>query len=247
MLKIVVVTDLTKMRGDWVCIAGIDQSGKSIRPILKSRAGGVSRSCLYIGNRLAIQPRAKIGFNFRSVRVEPPHIEDLGFVPSSISYQGVCNDVEWESVLKSNLFHSVQDIYDGLLQSPHWVHPGAKTRSLGTVIGVEIIDITFEERDDKREYRMHFVDSKGHRYSSVIINDLAFQAFAAAEVKRLQSNVSAARLVRNLIKRTDRLYVRLGLARPWLNPNTGRIECWMQVTGIHTFPDYLGGKSFADF
>ena len=247
MQKILVITDLTKMQGDRVCIAGIDQSGKCIRPVLGSGGGGVPRSCLYVGDRLAIRPRAKIKFNFQSVRVEPPHIEDLGFVPASISYQGVCNDTEWKSILQSNLFNYVDDIYDGLLQSRHWVSPGAKTRSLGTVIGVKIMDIIFEERDDKREYRMHLVDRKGHRYDRVIINDLAFRALAAAKAEELKSSVSAAKLVNKLIKGVDRLYLRLGLARPWLNPNNGRVECWMQVTGIHTFPDYLGGKSFADF
>lgn len=41
----------------------------------------------------------------------------------------------------------------------------------------------------------------------------------------------------------DRIYIRLGLTRPWGDPEV----CWTQVTGIYTFPDYLEGKTFADF
>ncbi|MDP2718658.1 MAG: DUF488 domain-containing protein [Dehalococcoidia bacterium] len=49
------------------------------------------------------------------------------------------------------------------------------------------------------------------------------------------------------LQNVDRLYLRLGLARPWKAEGGGIEKCWLQVTGIHTFPDYLNGKCFADF
>ena len=45
------------------------------------------------------------------------------------------------------------------------------------------------------------------------------------------------------LRSVDRIYLRLGLTRPWGDPE----YCWTQVTGIYTFPDYLEGSTFAHF
>src|SRR4030042_2631374 len=246
MNKTIVITDLTKMQGDRVCIAGLDRDGKCIRPIIKRFGEDITRSHLYIGDKLVIRPRAKVRFDFYPVRTAPPHIEDLGFDPATIRHEGFCDDSEWESILRASLSPSVADIYDGLLQKPHWVEPGARTRSLGTVTGVQVAGMSFEQRGGKREYRASFVDGTGCRYDRVIINDLMFRAFADSKVTRLTSTVRAAREIENIMIGVEHLYLRLGLARPWLNANSGKKECWMQVTGIHTFPDYLGGESGGD-
>lgn len=40
------------------------------------------------------------------------------------------------------------------------------------------------------------------------------------------------------------VYLRIGLARGWDKlPD----RCYLQITGIYTFPDYLGGREFVDF
>jgi len=132
------------MGGDRVCIVGIDQDSRCIRPMLPPP--GVLRKHLYIRKyiifeKLAICPRAKIKFDFHQVPLKPPHIEDLGFDSNSISYQGFCGDAEWEAVLQASSFHSVKDIYDGLLQEPRWVAPGANTRSLGTVSRTQVTNV----------------------------------------------------------------------------------------------------------
>jgi len=250
MQKTIVITDLTTMGGDRVCIVGIDQDSRCIRPVLPPP--GVLRKHLYIRKyiifeKLAICPRAKIKFDFHQVPLKPPHIEDLGFDSNSISYQGFCDDAEWEAVLQASSFHSVQDIYDGLLQEPRWVAPGANTRSLGTVSRTQVTNVRLQEWSGRRKYRLCFVDDVGHKYDDVIISDMASRTFLDAEVSRVESPMVAATHVKDLLRDADRLYLRLGLARPWLNPNTNRMECWMQVTGIYTFPDYLEGKTFADF
>jgi hypothetical protein len=40
------------------------------------------------------------------------------------------------------------------------------------------------------------------------------------------------------------LYLRIGLARGW---DEQPDRCYLQITGIYTFPDYLAGKTFDDF
>jgi hypothetical protein len=50
------------------------------------------------------------------------------------------------------------------------------------------------------------------------------------------------RLTRIFNQRTT--FLRIGLARLWERyPD----RCYLQVTGIYTFPDYLRGRTFTDF
>ena len=251
MQKTIIITDLTKMWEDEVCIVGIDQDSRCIRPVLPPP--GVLRKHLYIRKgiifkKLVICPRAKVRFDFHQVPIKPPHIEDLGFDPKSVVYEGSCTDAEWEKVLKASSFRSVEDIYDGCLQEDRWVEPGANTRSLGTVSQIQVTSVNLREWSGERRYRLYFADQTGHRYDNVTISDLAFRAFCDAELNRHSSPLSASQQITELLQSVNRFYLRLGLARPWA-PRDGSfgLRCWMQVTGIHTFPDYLGGKSFADF
>jgi len=233
---------------DGVCVVGIDQYNQCIRPILP---GDMRREHLYIKgkirNKLAIRPMAKVIFNFNKVPIEPPHIEDMGFDPKSIVYEGLCTGTEWEKVLLDSSFSTVDDIYDGLLQEHRWVEPGANTRSIGTLSQVYNIVVQLTEWSGKLRYRLLFRDSTGFLYD-IPISDLAFRELSYTEVKRRnRSRAIVSQEITSLLTNADRLYLRLGLARPWVNPNTSKRGCWMQVTGIYTFPDYLGSKSFADF
>jgi len=88
----------------------------------------------------------------------------------------------------------------------------------------------------------------GYQYENGTISDLAFRAFCDAELNRHSSRLAASQWITELLKSADRLYLRLGLACPWAPCDGGfGLRCWMQVTEIYTFPDYLVGKSFADF
>ena len=42
----------------------------------------------------------------------------------------------------------------------------------------------------------------------------------------------------------QKVYLRIGLAHGWKKfPE----RCYLQITGIYTFPDYLGGKNFSHY
>ncbi len=246
MRQTIVITDLTQMPNpEGVCVVGVDQHNQCIRPVLTN---GVLKRHLYIGDELVIQPRAKIKFDFHRVLIEPPHIEDLGFDPNTIVYEGLCTNTEWGQVLQNSSFSTVDGIYDGLLQKHRWVEPGANTRSIGTLSQVRVTAVKLPEWSGKLRYRLSFIDNAGFPYDNISVSDLAFRELSYAEVKKHgRSPATVSEQITSLLTNTDRIYLRLGLARPWVNPNTGNIGCWMQVTGIYTFPDYLGGKSFGDF
>lgn len=222
MKRTIVITDLTQMpTADGVCIAGIDQHNKCIRPVLPT---GVRRRHLYIKGKLAIRPRAKVRFGLHKVPIEPPHIENLGFDPDSIEYLGLCDESEWERVLQDSSFSSVDDIYDGLLKEHRWVEPDTNVRSLGTVSEVQIEDIEIEPLKIPGHYkpRLAFCDSTGWIFR-LPVSDLSFRTFVDYEIGRIGTILAASNQIRKTLQSANRLYLRIGLPGPWLNPNTGKV------------------------
>lgn len=246
MRQTIVITDLTQMpTWNQVCVTGINANGECIRPV---RVGGFLRKHLYLNNKLAIRPRARITFDFTAAKIELPHIEDKTFDPSSIVSQGVCSNTEWEHVLKSSSFRRVKDIYDGFLQDYSWVRPGAKTRSIATLPAVTVLNVQLPEWEEgKLKYRLSFKDNTGDMFDRPV-SDLTFRELCYREVKRKsRSRLDVVGELNSLLKNADRVYLRVGLARPWVQPGLGESRCYLQVTGIYTFPDYLEGKTFVDF
>lgn len=240
MKKTIVITDVTQMpAGDQVCVVGIDAEGKTIRPVCE---GGFLKEYLYDPRKkVIIRHGAKVEFDLYPVATEPPHIEDMGFEPKSIVGRGLCNSTDWESVLRASIFETVEEVYEGFLRSRSWVAPGAKTRSIATLYGAKIVDVKLTSRTVKP--RITFVDSTGYEFDRPS-SDLTLWERCFSMVKRHGLNPEEVEkdLV-SLLQKSKKLYLRIGLARPWEEDN----KCWLQVTGVYTFPDYLDGKCFDDF
>lgn len=230
-------------KGNEVCVVGIDEVGHCVRPCCD---GGFLKDYLYDDHsRLVVRPGAKVEFDLHPITYQAPHIEDMGFDPDSIKSKGLCNDKEWENVLKRSLYTSVHSIYEGHLQYNKWVMPGAKTKSMATISGATIIDVELTEHSIKP--RLTLQDNNGCVFN-LPTSDLALWNRCFNEVKNKKlTRLHVARELLNLLKGTDRLYLRLGLARPWPQSDLSGKRCYLQVTGVYTFPDYLEGKSFTDF
>lgn len=244
MKKTLVITDLTQMRsGNEVCVVGIDEAGKCIRPVCEH---GFLKKYLYGSEgSIIIRPQAKVEFDLYAVACKAPHIEDMGFNPASLKGKGICPAKEWEGVLQTSSYVSVSDIYDGLLQEKSWVYPGAKTRSIATLSGATIANVKLTIGTIKP--RLTFNDRSGNMFN-LPVNELTLWNRCYALVKKQGHNpVEVERELVSLFQNAERLYLRLGLARPWERTKGEGERCWLQVTGVYTFPDYMNGKSFADF
>lgn len=245
MRQTIVITDLTQMPdGNQVCVVGISEKGECIRPVCK---GGFQKKYLYVGQNVVIRPRARIEFDFTQAEIEPPHIEDKTFDPSSIVNHGLCSDADWENVLQNSSYVKVEDIYDGFLQYGNWVKPGSSTRSIATLSKASIANVQLAEWQGKLRYRLSFRDTTRNLFDCPV-SDLAFRELSYKEVKRNnrpRHDVSSE--LTNILERVERMYLRLGLARPFKRSAVDEPRCYLQVTGVHTFPDYLQGKTFADF
>jgi len=230
--------------GNQVCVVGINEKGECVRPVC---SGGFLKKYLYVNDNVVIRPGARIRFDCTSAKIEPPHIEDKAFDPASIVSLGICNETDWENVLKSSAHTSVSDIYDGFLQDYSWVKPGTQTRSIATLSAAASLRVQLPEWDGKLKYKLSFKDST-HAMFNRPISDLAFRELCYKKIKRDgNSRSTVASELTSLLKKSDRVYIRLGLARPWIQPGLTEPKCYLQVTGIYTFPDYLQGKTFADF
>lgn len=240
MKKTIIITDLTQMpKGNEVCVVGIDSEGKCIRPICD---GGFLKQYLYDSKRrVIVRPGAKVEFDLGAVDILPPHIEDMIFDPSSIIGRGMCSAIEWENTLRKSSFKTISEIYDGLIQDNAWVMSGAETRSIGTISNTKIIDVYLTPGTIKP--RITFADSSSCEFERPA-SDLAMWDRCHSLVKdQGHSILSVQEKLLSSLQNVDRLYLRVGLARPW-----GQVsKCWLQITGIYTFPDYLDGKCFDDF
>lgn len=248
MKKTLVITDVTQMpskgnSGNEVCVVGIDAEGQCIRPVCD---GGFRKKYLMdMNGKVVVRHGAKVEFDLYPIKTQPPHIEDMKFEPSSISGKGICGSAEWEKVLNMSSFNSVEEMYGGFLQDLTWVAPGAKTRSIATLVGAKIIDIKLTPRSAKP--RMKFLDQTGSEFNRPVSDLTLWDRCFLLVRKQGHSRDEVEKELNSLLQKADRLYLRLGLARPWEPQDDGGQKCWIQVSGVYTFPDYLNGKCFADF
>ncbi len=243
MRELIAITDVTEMWASEVCIAGVTPEFKCIRPVIE---GGVQLWDLYKDDTPIIFPGAKVWMDFSPAPITPPHIEDRTFDHQTIEYKDAFEGKHWETLLRKTSSESVQAIFDGNLQERR-VAPGTHTRSLGTISGVTILNLDVDTRYDRRTVlRMDFEDASGEVHTRFPVNDLAFRGMFARLIERGGTGSRAANSLMAKLNRADRTYLRIGLARPTQigdYPET----CWVQVTGVYTFPAYLDGKNWSSF
>lgn len=216
------ITDLTKMSGDRVCIAGIDSDGVCIRPVLPPP--GILRKHLQAEDRTAIKPRAKIEFELLPTASAAPHTEDMEFEVDTWRYLGDCDDKEWVQLLDRDADPSIETIFAGALQEHKYVLPGEAPRSLGTVRAARVHHMRLFDRYQPPSLRLRFSDAAGVVYD-LPINDLAYR-------ERVTTR-SAAGQETQALRSTPVLFLRVGLGRPWRRPGDPEERCWLQITGIY--------------
>jgi len=243
MKKPIVITEVTRMQEGRVCIAGYDQQGHCLRPVLPPP--GIHERSLYSGSHPIIFPSAKVEFEFTQPTPQPPHTEDIRYDPASVLFIERQPEERWHKMLEVTLSRSVSDIFEQPIHSEHghYIMDGQGPRSLGTIKPSGISQVIYElSLENKWQYRLRFEDGTGAAYR-LTITDLAWRYFCDYQRAQGEAPTHIATPLLHILQASE-VYLRIGLARGW-DKFPGR--CYIQLTGIHTFPDYLEGKTFADF
>ncbi len=253
MRAILTVTDLTRMQGNRVCVAGYLPDGTSARPVLAAD-GGITEPWLRIKPRgihrwfredSIVRPFSMIELEWRDRAPALPHCEDWHIAPTFRRWRGVLPPEEREELLRHIDDGAVSHIFGvPIMQGPGWyIAAGSGVRSLGTICPIAVTAVEFAAASSgNATYRLAFTDSERTTYR-LAVTDLAFRAYLTLQWQRGNTPDMCAAALLGVMRRNP-VWLRIGLTRSWAQyPD----RCFLQITGVYTFPDYLGGRSFADF
>lgn len=243
METLLTITDVTRMGGERVCVASVNEEGKSIRPVFQF--GGIPESWLYQDGRCIIRPFAQVSLDLIEQQPQPPHTEDWIIDSNKKVFHQLLDFRQRRRVLQKIIDPCVASIFGTEIFDDHgfYVLAGEGSRSLGTVFARFIRAVKHRCRDDKWEYRIGFDDCAGHTYW-LQVTDLSFRYYV--DHLREEENIVCDEIGKQLTRQLRRsaVFLRIGLARGW---NKFPDRCYLQITGVYTFPDYLHGRCFADY
>lgn len=239
MIRRITITDLTRMQGGFVCVAGYDEAGEAVR-LSRPR---VLESDLAQEGQAVVFPTAVVECDVREHQPDPPHTEDYTYGTGSIRLVERLAGPRWSAVLMQALFPTAAALFEQpICHDPgSYVQDGQGPRSLGTLVPRAIKEVSYGQdvsgnwdyrlifMDEQRWYRLKITDFTWHRYCGVLRGS------------GKEPSAIATALTAMLKKR--QVFLRLGLSRGWKKfPD----RCFLQINGIYTFPDYLDGKTWFD-
>ena len=206
---------------------------------------------LWRDGRLIVQPFAEVRMDFTTPVSDPPHTEDWRINPHvAPELIRLLSSVERRDFLEAHLDPSVDSIFGAPMQDDRYICKGDGERSLGTILTRDVSEISYRQRryDDgeaKWDYRMWFTDQSGDEFA-LAVTDLTFRNVCdhLRDRKGWDTNRVSGRMTQFFSAPKRAVYLRIGLARGWeKHPD----RCYMQVTGVYSFPDYLRGRTLGDF
>ena len=243
MKKQLVITDLTRMQRGRVCVAGYDKDGQCIRPVLPPP--GISEQSLIADGKPVVFPFAVVEYDLLEHLPRPPHTEDHRYDPTAVRFVRRIADQNRARVFEWSLFDNVSAIFEQPIQEDpgFYVRDGRGPRSLGTIRPQAILKAVYEPGPEGTwDYRLSFVDGETALYRLKIV-DLTWHYYCDS---RRGSDHPPAQIAAELttVLKSSTVFLRIGLSRGWAKfPE----RCYLQITAIHTIPDYLEGRTFADF
>lgn len=250
MQRDVVITDLTRMSGARVCVAGYvivnGQPPVCVRPELEGR--NLSEQWLMRGQSV-IRPFSVLRVHLKRSTPHPPHTEDWLIDPSvTLVTEALPVKQRWE-LLRLTSNEAVEHIFGAPIQLDRgwFIIDGEGRQSLGTIFPDRIWEVFYgpKPNSNKWEYRVAFRDHAGKRYK-LSVTDLAFRRYLDSSLaqERMTPSQLAEETTRKL-QSASRLALRIGLARRL--PADDRNPCYLQINGVYSDPDYLNGRCWADF
>lgn len=216
----ILVTEVTRMSGGRVCVAGLDiHNGTMVRPLQPSGANWEEAKWvpkfMKVGNLLSLEPAAKGTSDY-------PHRTEDYRVSKVTRLEEVSAEQLYEACLET-ADGSIDDIFDGELHDDKYIDDKTECRSLGCVI-VPKNKLTANVSYDKPHLNMHL---GGFDWYNPSITELGLRSVPAENAQnQLQARIAAA---------TKAPAIRLGLARAWAGKGENTYDpkrCYLQINGI---------------
>ena len=249
------ITGVTRMNNSKVCISGVTNDGKYIRPVT---LGGIHESWLTISeyNQMGeyepvfLRPFSKVELELAQTEIKQPHTEDRLIVANQIGYSGLLPKDQREGFLERITDPFVADIFGANIHRHDescYVLEGEGERSLGTVKASEIKYVSVLENGNGCKCRIRFRDGNGDYYN-LPVTDLSLLNYLN-HLKNIQG-IACGKIGLDLKSffNNATTYIRIGLGRGYhYNQEKDQNRCYLLISGIYTFPDYLEGRCYSDF
>ncbi len=240
-----IVTDITRMEGDRVCVGGYLEDGTPIRPVVER--GGPDEAWLKAARGGPVSPFSTLELHVGKApkRFHLPHTEDRIVPKSGHRVLRMLPAAEQMALLERSLSPAVRAIFDAEIHADpsgpwgRYVRVGEGARSLGTVRARGVTAVRYHHYPDRGrwDYRLRFVDESGEEFQLAVV-DLAFRGrLDDLRAGRVSSDAAARRT--QIALQSETVYLRIGLARGWdRHPD----RCYLQITGVYGFDEGERGE-----
>ena len=229
MKKNIFVTGVTRMRGGFACVSGLDDLGKFVRPeIHYPDRPGIKTDYLYVNNQVVIRPLAIVEMEFlRQIPKQSFHTEDWE-IDGSVKPRLIAlpNEKERLNILSR---HTDQSLDRAL---------GDQSRSIVIIAPKNTPTIEIKTWEDQLQCHFSFYDEAGDYHRHLRVTDANWLAVCKHlwHKDRFSTSTKLSHLIGG-----KQLFLRIGITREW------KSQVWRQVSGVFSVPDWLNGKCFADF
>jgi hypothetical protein len=233
-----IVTDITRMDGERICIGGYLEDGTAVRPV----AGriGPNEQWLRSARNAPVTPFSilELQVNRAPKRLNAPHTEDRTIPLQGHRVLRLLSDSEQQALLERSASPSVREIFGAEVHADpagHWgryVRSGEGERSLGTIRVDRVLAVGYHHYPDRGrwDYRLRFRDASQEEFQLAVV-DLDFRSrLDALRDSGLPTDRAATETLTALQR--QEVYLRIGLARGWdRHPD----RCYLQITGVYGF------------
>jgi len=249
------ITGVTRMTNSRVCISGVTEERKYVRPVI---TGGIDESWLMVSeydefgeyDPSVIRPFAQVELSLADTETTPPHCEDKTLSLYPVGYQSLLTPDQQRELLEDISDPAVSEIFGAEIHRQRescYVLKGEGERSLGTVKAKDVRFVNVFEKNNGFGCRLRFKDENDD-YFNLPVTDLSLLYYIGHlhEQEGLAFGTIGSRLQATFSNADT--YIRIGLGRGYhTNPNKAQNRCYLLISGVFTFPDYLDGKFFIDF
>jgi hypothetical protein len=171
------ITDLTRMQGQRVCVAGYLPDDTCVRPVL--RMGNLMENWLRVNRQVVVRPFARVELDLLEKVTHPPHTEDRVIDPAYRLSRGMLTEEQKKALLIRIIDSNVESIFGATIRlgPGAYIAAGEGKRSLGTIQPRRIGEVFYGLREEgKWDYRLAFTDQADQRYR-LAVTDLAFRYY----------------------------------------------------------------------